>query len=56
MTEVLLLKVALSNSRLQAGYLNTLNYEINLLFQILLEKEGWLMNSRAEVARAGAVT
>ena len=41
MTEVMLLKVPLSDSRLQASHLNTLNYEINLLFQILLAEEGW---------------
>ena len=56
MTEVLLLKVALSDSRLQAGYLNTFNYEIHLLFQILLAEEGWLKNSEAEVPPEGAVT
>ena len=56
MTEVMLLKVALSNSRLQAGHFNTLNYEIHLLFQILLAEEGWLRNYEAEVPPEGAVT
>ena len=56
MTEVMLLKVALSSIRFQASHLNTLNYEIHLLFHILLEEEGWLNNSRAEVAPARAVT
>ena len=56
MTKVMLLKVALSDSRLQAGHLTTLNYEIHLLFQILLAEEGWLKNSEAEVAPEGAVT
>ena len=55
MTEVLLLKVALSDSRLQAGHLNTFNYEIHLLFQILLAEEGWLKNSEAEVTQEGAI-
>ena len=56
MTEVILLKVALSDSTLQAGHSNTLNYEIHLLFQMLLTEEGWLNNSEAEVAPEGAVT
>ena len=55
MTEVLLLKVALSDSRLQAGHLNTFNHEIHLLFQILLAEEGWLKNSEAEVTPEGAI-
>ena len=55
MTEVLLLKVALSYSRLQVGNLNTFNYEIHLLFQILLAEEGWLKNSEAEVTQEGAI-
>ena len=52
----MLLKVALSDSRLQACHSNTLNYEIHLLFQILLAEEGWLKNSEAEVAPEGTVT
>ena len=55
MNEVMLLKVALSDSTLQAGHLNTLIYEIHLLFQILLAEEGWLKNTEAEVAPEGAV-
>ena len=55
MTEVLLIKVALSDSRLQAGHLNTFNYEIHLSFQILLAEEGWLKNSEAEVTPKGAI-
>ena len=55
MTEVLLLKVALSDSRLQVGHLNTFNHEIHLLFQILLAEEGWLKNSEAEVTLEGAI-
>ena len=52
----MLLKVALSDSTLQAGHLNTLIYEIHLLFQILLAEEGWWKNSETEVAPEGAVT